>query len=236
MSKLVDFHSHVLPGIDDGSASVEESMAMLRLEAEQGISHVIATPHFYAQHDAPEKFLRRREEAANMLDSEMEGKEGLPSLTLGAEVYFFPGMSDSEILPRLTVGQSRFILVEMPMADWSDRMLRELEHIHMKQGLVPILAHIDRYIRPLGANRLLQRLDSLPVVIQANASFFLHPTTRGLAVRMLREGRIQLLGSDCHNMTDRKPNLQSAEAFITRKFGSGILDAIVETQADILQG
>lgn len=48
MNGIMDFHSHILPGIDDGSASLEESIAMLRMEAEQGITHVIATPHFYA--------------------------------------------------------------------------------------------------------------------------------------------------------------------------------------------
>ena len=50
---MVDFHSHILPGIDDGSASLEESIELLKREAEQGINHVVATPHFYAQHDTP---------------------------------------------------------------------------------------------------------------------------------------------------------------------------------------
>ena len=60
MEKVIDFHSHILPGIDDGSASVEQSIAMLRMEAEQGIDHVVATPHFYPQYDTPEHFLRKR--------------------------------------------------------------------------------------------------------------------------------------------------------------------------------
>ena len=63
MSAVIDFHSHVLPGIDDGSPSVEASVEMLRMEAEQGIRHVVATPHFYPRHDTPEHFLRRRAEA-----------------------------------------------------------------------------------------------------------------------------------------------------------------------------
>ena len=57
---VTDFHSHVLPGVDDGSASVEESLAMLRLAAQQGIRRVVATPHFYPRYDDLERFLERR--------------------------------------------------------------------------------------------------------------------------------------------------------------------------------
>ena len=60
---VTDFHSHILPAIDDGSATVEESVAMLRMEAEQGITHVVATPHFYAAHQTPETFLQARDAA-----------------------------------------------------------------------------------------------------------------------------------------------------------------------------
>ena len=67
MREIIDFHSHILPGIDDGSRNVEESIALLRKEAEQGITHVIATPHFYPQHDTPERFLKRRNEAETVL-------------------------------------------------------------------------------------------------------------------------------------------------------------------------
>ena len=63
MNKIIDFHSHILPGIDDGSESVEQSIAMLRMEAEQGITHVVATPHFYPRHDTPQRFLQRRKDA-----------------------------------------------------------------------------------------------------------------------------------------------------------------------------
>ena len=60
MDRRVDFHSHILPGVDDGSRSVEESLEMLRAVARQGIGTVVATPPFYANHDTPERFLRRR--------------------------------------------------------------------------------------------------------------------------------------------------------------------------------
>ena len=64
---VTDFHTHVLPGMDDGSASLSESIAMLREAFQQGITHVVATPHFYPQKDSPEEFLRRRQVAEDRL-------------------------------------------------------------------------------------------------------------------------------------------------------------------------
>jgi protein-tyrosine phosphatase len=93
MMRPADFHSHILPGGDDGSRSVNESLKMLSLDADQGIRRVIATPHFYANHDTPERFLKRREAAWSHLREAVEGFSGLPEIVLGAEVYYFPGMS-----------------------------------------------------------------------------------------------------------------------------------------------
>ena len=83
---ICDFHCHVLPHMDDGSSSVEESVAMLRQEAEHGVRTVVATPHFYANHDSPTGFLERRAEAERQLREAMKGCEGLPQLEIAAEV------------------------------------------------------------------------------------------------------------------------------------------------------
>ena len=145
---MVDFHSHVLPRMDDGSASLKMSIEMLHMEAEQGIYRVVATPHFYAQHDSPRNFLDRRESAKSQLMEEISRQEGLPQLFVGAEVYYFSGMSESECLADLRIEDTNYILVEMPMAPWTDAMYEELYKIYAHRGLIPIIAHIDRYISP----------------------------------------------------------------------------------------
>lgn len=234
MASAVDFHSHVLPGIDDGSASVEESLALLRMEAEQGIGHVVATPHFYAHYDSPERFLERRAQAEEQLRRAIEQEGGLPRLHIGAEVYFFRGISSCEDLPRLTIDGTRFLLVEMPQPPWTDSMYRELEGIYSRQGLVPILAHIDRYIRPLKTYGIPRRLEKLPVLVQANGEFFLTGSTRRMALTMLKKDKIHLLGSDCHNLRSRKPNLGETLELISRKAGAGSLDRISGYARDIL--
>lgn len=229
---IIDFHSHILPGIDDGSRSVEESLALLRLEAQQGIHHVVATPHFYAQHDSIEAFLERRAEAEARLREEMEKQPGLPELTVGAEVYYFRGISQSDVLQKLTVGANPYCMIEMPVSAWTDTMCRELTQIYHDQGIVPIVAHVDRYFTPLRTFGIPKKLEQMPVLVQANASFFCGRSF-GRAMRMLQKGQIHLLGSDCHNTGSRRPNLEKALARIQKQDGE-LLAQIAQAQNAVL--
>ncbi len=233
---IFDFHSHVLPGVDDGSSCVEESIAMLQEEARQGIRHVVATPHFYPHRDSPERFFERRDQAWELLQGAMEGIEGLPQIILGAEVRFYPGISDWDILSELTIGKSRYILIEMTLPPWNQRAWQELEDIYYKRGLTPIIAHVDRYIRPLCTYGIPQRLEELPVLVQANASFFCEGFASGMAMKMLKRQQIQLLGSDCHNMTTRKPNLADAVQRIRQRLGEEVLSDINACARQVISG
>lgn len=234
MAGIVDFHSHILPGIDDGSDSVATSLAMLRKTAEQGIDRIVATPHFYAWHDTPERFLARRTEAEARLRDAVAETGGLPELSLGAEVAFYAGMSGTDALQSLCIGKSKYILVELPGTPWYNGIYEELQAIWDRQGLIPVIAHIDRYLEPLRTERTMKKLEELPVLIQANASFFLQRSTARTAFRLLGRGRIHLLGSDCHNMNSRAPQLGLAVEEIRRKLGEEALGWIMEHQEDIL--
>ena len=231
---VTDFHSHILPGIDDGSANVEESIRMLQMEASQGIRHVVATPHFYARYDAPEDFLKKRDAAEALLRERMGKLPGLPELSVGAEVYYFRGMSESEFLPRLTIQGKGCILIEMPQAPWTEESLREIEAIWTNRGILPIIAHIDRYIAPFRTHRIPEKLACMPVLVQANASFFLDRATSAMALRLLKADRIQLLGSDCHNAESRKPELGEAADLIRRKLGPEVLQRIAGYENRVL--
>ena len=100
---MTDLHSHILPCMDDGSRSTEESLAMLAMEAAQGISLVAATPHFDPRIDEPEAFLERRSMAEAVLREAAGEDPRLPRLLMGAEVRYFRGISDCEALPLLTL-------------------------------------------------------------------------------------------------------------------------------------
>ncbi|MBQ9967406.1 MAG: hypothetical protein IJO88_01630 [Oscillospiraceae bacterium] len=229
-----DLHTHILPHIDDGSPDVETSLAMLRLEAEQGVGHVALTPHFSARRDDPDRFLTVRERAMAELRAAMPADAGLPALCLGAEVSYFRGMSDCEALKDLCIEGTHYILIELPATRWDSQILRDLEELPSKQGLRPIVAHVERYLPAFSAGEVLRKLLERPLLLQANAGFFLRRRTAPMALRMLRQGQIHLLGSDCHDLTERPPELGKAAELICRRLGGDALSTIGELGQKIL--
>ncbi len=217
---MIDFHSHFLPQIDDGSDSVETSLEMLRESRRQGVDLIFATPHFYADESDPEEFLANRNHAWARLSRAMEEDGGdFPEVRLGAEILFFPGMSVADELIGLSMANTPFLLIEPPMMPWRDSMLEEIELTGENLHRIPVIAHVDRYMRMLRDNSLFDRLADRRVLIQVNADFFLHDSSVMRALDYLREGRIHFIGSDCHNLSNRAPNMGPA-AEVIRNDGS----------------
>ena len=226
---MIDFHSHILPKTDDGSSSINESIEMLTISGQQGIDRIVATPHFYASDESPSEFLQRRDYNCNKLSESLK-ELSLPEIILGAEVGFFEGMSDCLELKSLMIEGTPLLMVEMPVCRWSDRMLYELMSLYEKQGIIPLIAHIDRYIRLLHDKKIINKLNGLPVLIQANSSFFINKKTSRLAVSLLSKEKIHLLGSDCHNTVSRPQNLGEAYSVIRDKNRSDLLFRISENE------
>ena len=158
----------------------------------------------------------------------------LPTVTVGAEVAYYGGMSESEDLKLLTLRGTTCILIEMPPAPWPKTVWRELCDIRDKQGLTPIIAHIDRYIRPMHTYGIPRKLQQLGITVQANANFFIRKETSSMALRMLKAGQIHLIGSDCHNLETRCPNLQTASNKIEQQLGREALERIRDTERKLL--
>lgn len=232
---IFDFHTHILPGIDDGSKTVEDSVKMLQMEVQQGIRRVIATPHFYAHHDTPSNFLTKRKEAECRLREEMSKYSDMPELLIGAEVHYFSGISESDVVYELTIDKKKCILLELPQAPWNEKIYKELTDIWERHGIIPIIAHVDRYIHPLRTFGIPQRLSELPVKVQANSSFFVRRSTRHMALKMLKNGQIHVLGSDCHSLNTRAPNLGAAEKIIRLRFGDEMISQLDENGYDLLE-
>ena len=113
-------------------------------------------------------------------------------------------------------------------------MYRELEELYVRRGLTPIVAHVDRYISPFRTFGIPKKLEELPVLVQANAEFFLNRYTADMALRMLKKERIHLLGSDCHDLHSRKPNLGDAVDLIQKRLGGQVVSGINSLSQDVL--
>lgn len=229
---MIDFHMHVLPGMDDGSADPAMSLGMLERSAEQGIDAVCATSHFYAGENPPERFLDRRARAYERLMEAAAGRSGLPHIRLGAEVFFFTGISVADGLEQLCLEGTDLLLLEMPFVRWTDRMLGEVQALRSR-GLQPVAAHIERYMH-IQPRRTMERFFDLGVYIQCNAEFFLSRRTARQALSMLRGGQIQFLGSDAHNLTTRAPAMGDALALIGRRLGGGAVSQLEDEAAYLI--
>lgn len=208
---------------------------MLHMEQEQRISKIVATPHFYAFSDDLNQFLKRRSYAEQQLREEMAKHPDLPELLVGAEVSYFSGMASSDAITKLAIANSKYILIEMPFSAWTNNMYSELQSIHDRQGLIPIIAHIDRYVSRFHYHGIMQKLEELPVIIQGNAEAFLKRSTASLALRMLNNGKIHALGSDCHNTHSRPPNLGNTLQVICNKLGEKRMEDILSYEEGILE-
>ncbi len=200
---MIDFHTHILPGMDDGSKNVRQSLEMLRMEQKMGIDTVFLTPHFYASQNSPETFLNRREEAWERLQEDME--ENLPQLLLGAEVQYYESIGYAENLSSLCIQGTNLLLLEMPFNRWDDRAVRTVLDLNGMDGIQIVLAHIDRYLKFVKEDvwDLFQRSG---ILMQLNASAFSGLLHRRKAVSLMQNGFVQFIGSDCHNLDSRKPN------------------------------
>ena len=208
---MIDYHCHILPQMDDGPDRLSECLTMLRRSREQGVEVMVSTSHFYADEDYPAQFVERRNAAfLRLREGGLRDTESYPLIVLGAEVLYFPGISQAQDIEKLTIGSGRTILVEPPMAPWSDTMLDEIVELGENLHSRPVVAHVDRYMRMLKDKRLIDRVLERNLLVQVNASWFIDPKTVRFAVRNLKQGKIHLIGSDCHNLLSRRPNLGQA--------------------------
>lgn len=217
---MIDWHTHILPAMDDGSRDVAESLSMLRMQMEQGVRTVIATPHFYANDETVQSFLDRRQKAWDALKAELP--QDAPEIRLGAEVRYYQGISHMAELRELRLEGSKLLLLEMPMSTWSEYMLRELTELSGKSGIRLILAHVDRYFH-LQKQAVWDRIYDCGILMQGNASAFTAFASKRKMISLLQEGRIQFVGSDCHNLKSRPPQIAKAFAAICKKLGEDYL-------------
>lgn len=229
---IVDMHCHILPGVDDGAKELETSLAMLEASRDQGVQCMVATPHFYATRDRVDAFLARRKAAWEALKPRM-GSD-FPKVLLGAEVAFFQGISRADRLDALRIEETSSMLLEMPFRPWTQDDVDEVSQIIEKRGYTIILAHIERYLAMRGNAGFIMDLLDMSVMIQINAECLLDWRQRGKMLKMLRNGDVHLLGSDCHGMHHRPPNLAEGREVVRKKLGLEYLDRIDRCAEDLL--
>ena len=202
----VDYHSHILPGMDDGADSPRTAVGMIDRLQRQGVEEIVLTPHYYAARESLDSFLSRREAAFRRLTEQPQAAT-FPPLRRGAEVRLERDASSWEGLRELCTQGTDYLLIELPYARYHPWMLQEIENIAYAHRVKPILAHLDRYLTTgLMTGEEAARLWEFPEgVVQLNAGVCCSLRGRLLLRRVLRAGCPVVFGSDTHNLADRAP-------------------------------
>lgn len=222
---MTDFHTHLLPKIDDGSKSPDETVKMLQKSVETGVKRVVATPHFNANRWSVEDFVKVRAKAYRSVEECLTPE--MPEIRLGAEVRYYEGISRLDALRDLCIEGTNVLLLEMPVDKWSAFALKELSELSCKGDLRLVLAHVDRYLS-FQSFETFAELSRQGLLMQLNAEAFTSFFMRGKALKMLKAGMVQFIGTDCHDLGRRSPNMDKALAVIEKKLGTGYIRELKE--------
>lgn len=231
---MYDLHSHILPGIDDGAASVEESLALIKLAADQGVTHIVATPHIHAGvfDNTPATI------QSSLQKLQLAMHEAEVSIQLAAAAELRIGIEILPLLKNNTVPilghyqHQPVILLEMP-------------HSHLPAGFENILTFINRLDyrvmiahpernRDLLANpSRIAQLQRFGCLFQLTAAAIMGTMGEGaqqLAMHYLDKGYATIVASDCHSVKRRPPLMAQAYQAVTEAFSKDLADQLFITQ------
>lgn len=225
---IIDVHSHVLPGVDDGAQDWNTSMQMLVQSSKQGVQKVIATPHYYPwrTNAATDEIRRLCKEAKERLCEE----HGIDmEIYPGQEILYGMGVLDDLKAGKiLTLADSRYVLIEF-MPDETFSVLYHAVRELMSAGYIPILAHVERY-------DCLRQMDNVNDLKEGGALFQMNASAvcGGIlsqksrwSKKMLKAELIDYIASDMHNLTSRGPHTEEKIELIRKVVESEYLKKLL---------
>lgn len=230
----IDFHTHILPEIDDGATDVYMSLEMLSLAERSNAEKVVLTPHVKASSDF-DKFLELRNKKYDLLTSLINEKNmSCPHLLLGAEVLLDISLSERENVRSLCVEGTDILLLELPYTLHNSWLVHEIYDIVAKHEVTPLIAHVERYLKSPKDVKGLDVLISCGVKFQVNASSFLSLSGRRIIRELVAEGLISAIGSDAHNLSDRSSDMTLPLKAFSKRFGPGFLEYMYDKSSSLL--
>jgi protein-tyrosine phosphatase len=222
---MVDIHCHILPGVDDGSRSWEMTREMCRIAADDGVRHIVATPH------CNDEYAYDRQRYEGLKSQLEEAAEGRIEFSIGCDFHFsYENITDAIANPqRYSINGTRYLLIEF--SDYGiPPNVAELLFQLTSRGMVPIVTHPER--NPLLVRRpekVLELIDAGALVqVTANSiTGFWGAKTKQVAEWLLAQGAVHVVASDAHDPRRRRPVLSEARNALARLVGLEIADALV---------
>ncbi len=231
---MIDIHNHLIFGVDDGAMDFEETKKMLVMASLDGITDIIATPHYAFEKERHHLVEKHYVEALNWIETTQ-----LPiRLYLGNELLLGSNLEeDLEEGCCKSLAGSKYILVEFYRHMQIISIKRFLFQLCIK-GYVPVIAHCERLVENKTDLALLYEMRSMGCMLQVNASKVLAPETRfqrKWIYRLLKENAISFIASDAHGSIIRQPKLKEAYKVIAKKLGESVAQRVfIDNQNEII--
>ena len=204
----IDFHSHILPGMDDGATDVSVSAAQLTHLKKQGADKVFLTSHFDFRNERPEKFIARRAEAYEKL-MEIYDPNTMPEVFLGSEIYMARGMDKCDYTG-LELDKTGYVLIEFPREQFGTWMLDIIETLLFERNMKVIIAHVNRVTAAFKKDACKNLFDYNDLVFQVNTEAFRGMLAKDPFKDYNLKGLKFILGTDTHDMKHRAPDFDKA--------------------------
>lgn len=221
-----DIHSHLLPGIDDGSSSMAETVELIKMAAEQGIRTIIATPHYSgrsADTEQVRKLTGRVQQEAEKIDKRIR-------IFPGSETFYEDGCQEAIMENRAcTLADSRYVLIEFRPGESYQRIYSGMQNFIL-EGYYPVIAHMERYQCLWKKKERIISLITLGCYMQVNAGSLMGGIFNSEASylkKLISEGLIHFIGSDCHNQNDRRPVMEDCLNGLKKKIMDQAMEHIV---------
>lgn len=222
---MVDIHCHIMPGVDDGSRSWEMTREMCRIAAEDGIRHIVATPH------CNDEYFYDRERYEGLKGQLEEAADGRIEFSIGCDFHFsYENITDAIENPqRYSINDTRYLLIEF--SDYGiPPNIADLLFQLTSRGMVPIVTHPER--NPLLVRRpekVLEMVDAGALVqVTANSiTGFWGDKARSVSEWLLAQGAVHVIASDAHDPKHRRPVLSEARNTVARMLGEQAAEDLV---------
>lgn len=230
---MIDFHTHVLFGMDDGAINLEESLEMVRMQKAQGVTTIVVTPHFDVSKQDLAKFIHTRDENIKILKQAISdcGWNDIRILS-GAELLYSTDLHDID-LSQLVIESTDYILVEFSTVSITQNLENRMENF-INQGFVPILAHIERYPFFLEKPKLIKDVIELGCYTQVNGSTIIEGKQSNFIKACFKHNLIHFIASDCHSIDRRIPNVGKTLKVVAKQYGEQIVDDLINNSKEMI--
>lgn len=220
MNQFVDIHCHILPGVDDGSQTPEETKAMLMQAWDEGIHVVVATPHYHKKRGKNDiDLIKKQLIVARNLAKEVNPKM---QICLGMEIYY--GEDVPQLLKEkqaVSIRKSRYVLIEFSPEDTFQYILNAVRKLQMS-GYSVVIAHVERYNCLRNDKSNIEYLREMGAYLQVNAGSITGKYGRSVKKflkEILKEQLVQLVGTDAHGSEKRTPKMKEAYHEVVKHVG-----------------